>query len=243
VITGTNSHGCAQNFGLNCTLSNNVLAFVNENHFTPGSMLAGQTCAGNTGAAVYNSGPATGPQRAAFNFSHNIVYWRQGPLLGGGTSLFVSSFDSNLYFDARPSPDTTAKLNDTGFPCAQSYGPVNPATANGTIYNGQSLFAPKVLLSHGKLAWAVVNASGSLCVGRGDEAGKEAVWCTPPGTPLHGEHADRVTVQGDGNLCVTNASAAAWCAQPHNCPQQGEYYAQLHDNCTHRAAQTQPDHS
>ena len=72
------------------------------------------------------------------------MYWRRGPLLGGGTSLFVSSFDSNLYFDASPGADATARLNDTGFPCAQSYGPVDPATADGIIYNGQSLFAPKV---------------------------------------------------------------------------------------------------
>ena len=103
-----------------------VLAFVNQNHFSPGAMLSGQTCAGNTGSAVYNAGPAVGPDRAAFEFEKNIVYWEQGPLLGGGTSLFVSSFGSNLYFD--PTDPIGRRLNDTGFPCPQSQGPVDPVS-------------------------------------------------------------------------------------------------------------------
>ena len=89
-----------------------------------------------------------------------------------------------------------------------------------------------MLLSHGKQAWAAVNASGSLCVGRGTDAGKDAVWCTPPGSPLRCSHANRVVVQSDGNLCVTNGSTSAWCARPHHRPHQGDYYAQLHNNCT-----------
>jgi hypothetical protein len=132
--------------------------------------------------------------RAAFNFSHNIVYWRQGPLLGGGTSLFVSAFDRNLYFDASGG-DAAAALRDTGFPCPQAFGPVDPASTNGIVYNGQSLFAPKVLLSAGKRAWVAIDvATGSLCVGASTQPVAAAVWCSPPASPEHGAHADRMIV-------------------------------------------------
>jgi hypothetical protein len=220
----TKCAGFLQNFGLNCTIANNVLAFVNNNKFHPGDMFSGQTCAGNTGSAVFNAGPATGPQRAAFNFTRNIVYWDSGPLLGGGTSIFVSSFSSNLYYNPI---DTT--LRESGFPCPQSFGPVDPSTADGVIYNGQSLMHGQTLLSHNKQSWAAVLANGSLCVGQGATSGQHAVWCSPDN---NGVHSDRVTVQGDGNLCVTNDSAPSWCAQPPHCPEQGEYFARLADNCT-----------
>jgi hypothetical protein len=91
--------GFLQNFGLNCTISNNVFAYVNENHFTPGSAFSGQTCYPNTGAAVFAAAGASGPTRGAFNFSGNIVHWRNGDLLGGGSSLEASTFTNNVYWN------------------------------------------------------------------------------------------------------------------------------------------------
>lgn len=235
--------GFLQNFGLNCTVSNNVLAFVNENLFQPGADFSGQSCATNTGSAIYAATTAEtqdggwgGACKAnqtcysAFNFSHNIVAWRTGPLLGGGSSLMASTYSSNLYFNF----DDVAghQLLKQGFPCPESFGPVDPATADGVLYDGQSLLINETLLSHGKSAWTSMMA-GQLCVGKGTHAGQSVVWCSPNVNKV--PNVDRATMQGDGNLCVTSALTPAFCASScsiHGCPAApGEFYAQLSDDC------------
>ena len=124
--------GFMQNFGVNCTFSNNVGGFLNENIFTPGSDFSEHTCFPNTGAAVFaasaapvfdnESRPLSGGE---FNFSSNIVYWRQGALLGGGGSLQASPFDNNLYWN--PVAGETA-VRSRGFPCSERPRPPwNPA--------------------------------------------------------------------------------------------------------------------
>lgn len=100
--------GFLENFVMNCTILNNVFAFVNENEFWPGSDFSGQTCFPNTGAAIYapDAGSWNGepcrrsfmkPCFSAFNFSRNILYWRHGQLFGGGSGLLSSSWSNNLY--------------------------------------------------------------------------------------------------------------------------------------------------
>ena len=75
--------------------------------------------------------------------------------MGGGTSLFMSSFTANVYYNpAEPG------WKNTSFPCRQGYGPVNPAEADGVLYGGQALEKGQVLLSHRKQAWASMRANG-----------------------------------------------------------------------------------
>ena len=215
--------GLLQNFGLNCTIRNNIFAFVSENQFKAGSDFSGQTCAGNTGAAIYTSGPASGEFGAAFEFSHNVVYWRQGPLFGGGSSLFVSNFQDNLYYNAA---DPSGQWQSRSFPCLQSFGPFDPSTAEGVIYEDQILEKGQVLLSHGKQSWATIQANGSFCVGKGDVAEHHVAWCSG------GQAGSRAVMQEGGNFCVYSGNTSVWCARPEHVPHQGGYYAELQDDAS-----------
>ena len=80
-------------------------------------------------------------------------------VLAASTSIFISAFENNVYFNAHDA--SGAKLREAGFPCAQGFGPVDPATADGVIYSGQSLIYPTTLLSDKKQAWAAMEANGS----------------------------------------------------------------------------------
>ena len=227
--------GFLQNFGLNCTISNNVLAFVNENLFWPGADFSGQTCAGNCGSAVYAASNAVDPigpgsGLSAFNFTRNIVYWRQGPLLGGGSSVLSSSYSQNLYWNA---DDRNASFRADGFPCPESFGPLNPTKADGVMYDGQRMVAGQVLLSHGKTAWASL-VGESFCVGQGTQPRQHTVWCSPP----QPGNLTSITMQGDGNLCVEAGAQNHWCASScskDGCPAPGSlsYYGVILDNCTY----------
>lgn len=247
--------GFLENFVMNCTILNNVFAFVNENEFWPGADFSGQTCFPNTGAAIYapEAGSWNGepcrrsfmkPCYSAFNFSKNIIYWRHGQLFGGGSAILSSTWWNNVYFNI----DESTALRSSGFPCPDSFGPFNPATADGILYENQRLLAGAAgLWSHSRTAWARVEATnGSFCVGAGKKMGEQIVWCTPawsPGRDGKGPNSTFLIMQADGNLCVEdgscagkNPSCSSFCASscsPHGCPAlPGEFYAQLHDNCT-----------
>ena len=243
--------GFLQNFGLNCTISNNVLASVNQNIFWPGADFSGQTCANNCGSAVWAASTAIDPIGpgsgfSAFTFTQNVVSWQTGPLFGGGSSLLSSSFAQNLYWNTDAvNGSARAQLQATGFPCPEAYGPLDPLTANGVMYGGQSLLGGQVLLSHSKAAWAALR-NQSFCVGRGTQAGSHELWCSPaPAQPIGSARPQsRVTMQGDGNLCecsgpdATSPCVNGWCAMscsPTGCPQKSAdtYYAVLHDNGTY----------
>ena len=120
--------------------------------------------------------------------------------------------------------------------------------ANGFLYENQRLLAGAAgLRSHSRTAWAKVDATnGSFCVGAGEKMGEQVVWCTPtwsPGRDGKDPNSTFAIMQADGNLCVEdgsctgkNPSCSSFCANscsPHGCPAPpGEFYAQLHDNCT-----------
>ena len=244
---------CLQNFGINCTFSNNVGGFLNENKFDENSDFSGHTCFPNTGAAVYaasnapvfkNGQPVSGGE---FNFTNNIVHWRQGALLGGGSSLQASPFSNNLYWN--PVAGVTA-VRSSGFPCSERpKPPFDPATAHGVLDDGQTLSSPEVLVSESKATHAAFDGIGRFCVGKGSAPGgtMPPLWCsanlTAPGAvPPH--HSFHVSMQGDNNLCAVASpqpgqpARVAWClgnhepvAGPH-CGVACRYYAKLHDNGT-----------
>ena len=232
------------------TFKNNVGGFLNENKFTPGSNFAGQTCFPNTAAAVYaasnapvfkNGQPVSGGE---FNFTNNIVHWRQGDLLGGGSSLQASPFANNLYWN--PVAGATA-VCATGFPCSEKpIPPFDPATAHGVLDDSQTLNSPQVLLSESKTAYAAFDITGRFCIGMGSAPGTKPLWCsfnlTAPGTaPPH--HSFHISMQGDNHLCAgaspqPGQPKEAWClgqnepvGGPH-CGSACRYYAKLHDNGT-----------
>ena len=72
---------------------------------------------------------------------------------------------------------------------------LDPKTANGAMYGGQSLLSGEVLLSHSQTVWAALLANQSSCVSQGKDAGQGVTWCSPVAKP-----ASRLTMQGDGNL-------------------------------------------
>jgi hypothetical protein len=238
--------GFLQNFGLNCTISNNVLAFVNENEFWPGRDFSGQTCANNCGSAVFAASSAIDPIGpgsgfSGFTFEKNVVSWQTGPLFGGGSSLLSSTYAQNLYWNT--DDVNGSALQATGFPCPEAYGPLDPKTANGVMYGGQTLISGEVLLSHSQTAWAALLGNQSFCVGQGKEAGQDVVWCSPVAKPSTAHLNSRITMQGDGNLCECTAPDAKspcandWCASscsPDGCPAKhvSTFYAVLHDNCS-----------
>ena len=242
-----------QNFGINCTFENNVGGFLNENKFTPGSDFSGHTCFPNTGAAVYAAAnapvykdgqPVSGGE---FNFTGNIVHWRQGALLGGGSSLQASPFNNNLYWN--PVAGATA-VRATGFPCSERpTPPFDPATSHGVLDDGQRLSSPQVLVSESKTAYAAFDNIGRFCVGKGSAPGGIAppLWCSANLTaagPVPPQHSFEVSMQGDNNLCAVASpqpgqpARVAWCLGKHepvggpHCGAACRYYAKLHDNGT-----------
>jgi hypothetical protein len=63
-----------------------------------GSEADGQSCSTISGSAIYAAGAAAGAGRGTFTFDHNIVYWRHGPLIAGGTSRGrLSHLDARCY--------------------------------------------------------------------------------------------------------------------------------------------------
>ena len=255
IVQDVKCAGFLQNFGLNCTITNNVLAFVNENIFKPGAEFSGHGCrvvqeVSSAGAAVYSATEAPifssdGKPKSggAFEFRRNIVYWRQGALFGGGGSLQASTFSNNLYFN--PKINHSA-LRASGFPC-ESGKSFNPSTAGGVLDDGQTLTSPQVLLSSNKTAFAAFDSLGRFCVGKIRAA--SPLWCSPRlaanssiNSPAPGEY--RVKMQSDNNLCARAAAkvgqkhGGAWClgdSEPVDGPHCGpacRYFAKLHDNGT-----------
>lgn len=99
--------------------------------------------------------------------------------LHSGSNVSAST-GRRRYFNMDDDARGTA-LRSSGFPCPNSFGPFNPATANGFLYENQRLLAGAVgLRSRSRTAWARVEATnGSFCVGAGNIMGDKIVWCSP----------------------------------------------------------------